>query len=67
MVPLTLREACRRLGIRNQNWLRGVVDALGIQLQPWGKSLIMTEADFRRVKRFVERHLAAQAVTAAAS
>ena len=51
---LSLREAARRLG-RNNNYIRGVADTLGIVLSPAGTALMMTWADFKRIEKAVEK------------
>ncbi len=48
---LTLAEACRRLGERNPNWLRGYCDGKGIPLDRVGQSVLMTEESFGIVQR----------------
>lgn len=50
---LTLRTAALRLG-RNKEETKGIAIGLGINLRPVGNSLVMTGAEFDRVRKAIE-------------
>jgi hypothetical protein len=51
---VTIRQASRELGI-NRAYLKGYVDANRITLRPAGSALVMSLADFRRLKRMLAK------------
>ena len=55
-MPVTLKEAAERLGCERV-WLRGFIDGLGdITLHPVATAMVMTEADFARLRRAYDTH-----------
>lgn len=53
---VSIRAAAKRIGC-NAGWLKGVIDAMGIVLFESSNALLMTEADFDRVRAKVEEIL----------
>lgn len=52
--PLTLKTVARRLGL-NPHYCKGAVESFGITLHPVGRSLLMSETDFKRFKKHMEK------------
>lgn len=50
---MSLTEAGQRLG-KDHRYVRGFADCMGIALEAWGTSLLMSREDFERLKQRVE-------------
>jgi hypothetical protein len=52
---LSLAEAARRLDLIDNTFVKGVVVGLGITIHVVGKTLAITERDFERIKRHLQK------------